>query len=47
MTNSHYQSAYSPARFWRKLEPRVRSIGRDVLEKALCLYYATQSSGTP
>ncbi len=47
MTNSHYQSAYSPARFWRKLEPRIRSIGRDVLEKALCLYYATQSSATP
>lgn len=47
MTNTKYRSAYSPARFWSKLGPRVRSFGRELLEKALCLYYAAQSSNTP
>lgn len=47
MTNNDYRSAYSPARFWSKLEPRVRTLGRELLEKALCLYYAAQSSSTP
>lgn len=47
MMNTKYRSTYSPARFWNKLEPRVRSFGRELLEKALCLYYAAQSSNTP
>lgn len=47
MINTKYRSMYSPARFWGKLEPRVRSFGRELLEKALCLYYAAQSSSTP
>ncbi len=47
MTNTHYQRAYSPARFWKKIGPKAIGIGRATLEKALYLFYAAQSPSTP
>ncbi|HEY9279076.1 MAG TPA: YkvA family protein [Eoetvoesiella sp.] len=52
MTNTQYQNAYTPKRFWQKagqlsLGPRAKAIGRNALEKALYLYYAAQNPHTP
>ncbi|MCC2596260.1 DUF1232 domain-containing protein [Pusillimonas sp. MFBS29] len=47
MNHTRYQHIYTPGRFWQKLGPRTRSLGRGVLEKALYLYYAVQSDRTP
>ncbi|AEC21617.1 hypothetical protein PT7_3077 [Pusillimonas sp. T7-7] len=47
MKHSRYQHIYTPGRFWQKLGPRAQSISRSVLEKALYLYYAVQSTNTP
>ncbi|HWK69353.1 MAG TPA: YkvA family protein [Burkholderiaceae bacterium] len=47
MNTFRYRSAYSTSRFWKKLGPRARSIGRGALEKALYLYYAVQNEHTP
>jgi uncharacterized membrane protein YkvA (DUF1232 family) len=47
MTDTRYQSAYTPTRFWRKLGPGAKGIGRFALEKALYLYYAVQNPATP
>lgn len=38
---------YTPPRFWRKLTPNARGIGRGAVEKALYLYYAVQNPATP
>ncbi|SRR5690554_4026537 len=38
---------FTPARFWKKLGPNARHIGREALEKALYLYYAVQNPATP
>ena len=47
MNTSWFQREYTPRRFWLKLGPQARSIGRGALEKALYLYYAAQSPTTP
>lgn len=47
MSYSRYERLYSSRGFWSKLGPRVRSIGRGTLEKALYLYYAVQNPDTP
>lgn len=47
MDFSKYRSTYSPRRFWQKLGPNARLLGRGVLEKALYLYYAVQDERTP
>src|SRR3546814_8924464 len=47
MKKSSYETSYSPNRFWKKLGPRARSLGRGTLEKALYLYYAVQNEHTP
>lgn len=39
--------SFTPARFWKKLAPNARSIGRGAIEKALYLYYAVQNPATP
>jgi uncharacterized membrane protein YkvA (DUF1232 family) len=49
---THYQSVYTPKRFWQKIGPlslgsRAKAVGRNVLEKALYLYYAAQNPATP
>lgn len=38
---------FTPLRFWKKLAPNARSIGRGAVEKALYLYYAVQNPATP
>jgi len=38
---------YSEADFWRKLGRSARQAGREVVEKALWLYYAMQRPETP
>src|SRR5690606_16409548 len=42
-----YESAYSESRFWRKARHSAAAAGRQVLEKALWLYYGAQSPDTP
>lgn len=38
---------YSEASFWDKLREQALSAGRDVVERALCLYYAARQPQTP
>jgi uncharacterized membrane protein YkvA (DUF1232 family) len=38
---------YSDTRFWDKLKRYARVAGSEVIEKALCLYYAAQRPETP
>lgn len=45
--DASYEQAYSDRRFWRKLSGHASAAGRQVLEKALWLYYAAQSPDTP
>ena len=42
-----YRESYSERRFWRKLGRFARTAGREVVEKALCLFYAAQRPETP
>jgi uncharacterized membrane protein YkvA (DUF1232 family) len=44
--NAH-ESAYSEVGFWDKLRRFARKAGREVVEKALWLYYAYQRPDTP
>jgi uncharacterized membrane protein YkvA (DUF1232 family) len=51
-TDSHrqlvrYGESYSERRFWRKLSRFARTAGREVVEAALCLFYAAQRPETP
>ncbi|NEO88197.1 MAG: DUF1232 domain-containing protein [Spirulina sp. SIO3F2] len=41
------EPTYSDERFWRKLGRFARKAGKQVVEKALILYYAAQSPQTP
>lgn len=38
---------YSDPGFWNKLRDHARLAGREVLERALCLYYAARRPDTP
>jgi len=42
-----YNESYSETRFWRKLSRFAVSAGREVVEKALFLFYAAQRPETP
>ena len=42
-----YTTAYSETRFWQKLTRYARDAGKEVVEKALWLFYAAQSPATP
>lgn len=42
-----YASTYSETRFWQKLTRYATVAGREVVEKALWLFYAAQSPNTP
>lgn len=44
LPTAHY---YSPPRFWAKLGRYARRAGREVVEKALWLYFAAQRPETP
>jgi Uncharacterized conserved protein len=42
-----YENAYSEPRFWHKARRSAAAAGRQVLEKALWLYYGAQNPDTP
>lgn len=42
-----YEKHYDEAGFWSKLKQFAGTIGRELLEKALTLYYALQDPDTP
>lgn len=44
---NEFESAYSEDSFWRKLGAYARAAGREVVEKALLLYYAAQQEKAP
>lgn len=41
------QKDYTDTGFWQKLNTFARKVGREVVEKALQLYYAAESPDTP
>jgi len=45
--HNEYEEAYSEAGFWEKLRKYARGAGREVVEKALLLYYAMQEEKAP
>lgn len=45
--DNEYESAYSEESFWRKLADFARYAGKDVVGKALLLYYAAQEEKAP
>ena len=45
--HNEYEDAYSEEGFWHKLSQFARSAGREVVEKALLLYYAAQEEKAP
>lgn len=44
---SAFEQAYSDEGFWDKLVRYARTAGRELVEKALWLYYASQRPATP
>jgi len=45
--HNEYEEAFSERGFWDKLKRYARSAGREVVEKALLLYYAAQEEKAP
>lgn len=45
--HNEYEQAYSEAGFWSKLRRYATLAGREVVEKALLLYYAMQEEKAP
>ena len=45
--HNEFEDAYTERSFWDKLGRFARSAGRDVVEKALLLYYALQEENAP
>lgn len=47
--NEHnkYEEAFSESGFWNKLKKYAKTAGREVVEKALLLYYAAQEEKAP
>ena len=45
--HNEYEDAFSERGFWEKLKRYARSAGREVVEKALLLYYAAQEEKAP
>jgi uncharacterized membrane protein YkvA (DUF1232 family) len=42
-----FENEYSDKRFWNKVIAYAKTAGKEVIEKALWLYYATQNPTTP
>jgi uncharacterized membrane protein YkvA (DUF1232 family) len=42
-----FEKEYSESRFWEKVMAYARSAGKEVVEKALWLYYSAQHPRTP
>jgi len=47
LDTSNYESEYSDDSFWKKVTGVALKAGRDLIEKALWLYYAAQRPETP
>lgn len=47
MDHNEFEDAYSENRFWDKLKKYATLAGREVVEKALLLYYAMQEEKAP
>jgi uncharacterized membrane protein YkvA (DUF1232 family) len=47
MNENQYEEAYSDDGFWDKLKHYARSAGKEVVEKALLLYYAGNEESAP
>ncbi|MEO1082497.1 MAG: DUF1232 domain-containing protein [Pseudomonadota bacterium] len=45
--NGEFEDGFDEKAFWKKAKRYARVAGYELMEKALWLYYATQSSGTP
>ena len=45
--HNEYEQAFSERGFWSKLKQHARSAGREVVEKALLLFYAFQEEKAP
>src|SRR5210317_1790993 len=45
--HNEYEEAFSEQGFWLKLRKYARSAGKEVVEKALLLYYAAQEEKAP
>lgn len=45
--HNQYEDAYSESGFWNKLKKYAKSAGKEVVEKALLLYYAAQEEEAP
>ncbi|WP_028775313.1 YkvA family protein [Shewanella waksmanii] len=43
----HGPDDYSDASFWQKVKQFAKQAGREVIDNALCLYYAAQRPDTP
>lgn len=46
-TGEDYSAHYSEPGFWSKLARYAKAAGKEVVLKALCLFYAAQSPGVP
>lgn len=47
MNNNEYNKAYSDGSFWEKVKEFSLKAGKEVIEKALILYYCLQDSEVP
>ncbi len=47
MSNNEFEDAFSEGGFWDKLKNYAKSAGKEVVEKALLLYYAGNQENTP
>ncbi|QFU75848.1 DUF1232 domain-containing protein [Halioglobus maricola] len=45
--HNEYEDAFSDTGFWSKLKQYAKTAGREVVEKALLLYYAMQEEEAP
>lgn len=45
--HNEYEEAFSESGFWSKLKKYARSAGKEVVEKALLLFYAAQEEKAP
>ena len=46
-SHNEFEDAFSEQGFWNKLKHYARSAGKEVVEKALLLYYAAQEEKAP
>jgi uncharacterized membrane protein YkvA (DUF1232 family) len=47
MTTEGYLEGFSDQRFWRKVFQVIKQVGKELIEKALMLYFAAQQPDTP